>query len=145
MRAGLQGRGLVAIDGAVHARSSVELADTIDIYHGAVRTNERGFATVTLPSSFQALDREFRYQLTAMGRDGWDARTGVWSPILGNQFVIRTSKPGVEVSWQVMAGRRDAHGNANPTPTETAMPAAGHGRYFYPQGFMRAARYAART
>ena len=37
-----------------------------NVYDGVVRTDRCGFATVTLPRYFQALNRAFRDQLTSL-------------------------------------------------------------------------------
>ena len=39
----------------------------MNIYNGNITTNETGEATVTLPDYFEALNIEFRYQLTVIG------------------------------------------------------------------------------
>jgi len=46
----------------------VESPDMKNVYDGVVTTDERGFATVTLPDWFEALNRDFRYQLTVHGK-----------------------------------------------------------------------------
>jgi hypothetical protein len=94
-----------------------------NVYDGVVRTNARGFATVGLPSWFQALNRDFRYQLTLLGRSGWGAQAVVWREIRDNRFVIR-SKPRVKVSWQVTGIRKDAYANANRIAVEVDKTAA---------------------
>jgi hypothetical protein len=122
--------------------TSVESPDMLDLYSGNVRTDARGFATVALPRYFQALNGDFRYQLTAVGRDGWNARVGVWQPVARNRFVIRSDRPHVEVSWQVTGVRHDAYANAHRGPAETPKPPADRGRYLYPQGFGKPSRLA---
>src|SRR5215218_7813716 len=77
--------------------SFVESPDMMNVYNGNVLTNGKGFATVKLPKWFQALNRDFRYQLTIVGSRGWDAKAGVWKKIRDNSFTIRTNKANVEV------------------------------------------------
>ena len=48
--------------------SFVESPDMMNVYNGNVVTDKRGMATVVLPEYFEALNSDFRYQLTVIGR-----------------------------------------------------------------------------
>jgi hypothetical protein len=113
--------------------SFVESPQMKNVYDGNVTTNAEGFATVTLPKWFQALNKDFRYQLTPMGRRGWDARAGIWKKIESNRFTIRTDKPGIEVSWQVTGVRRDAYANAHRIQVVVPKEGSAEGTYLHPQ------------
>jgi hypothetical protein len=91
--------------------SFVESPDMMNIYNGNVVTNKHGLATVTMPDYFEALNQDFRYQLTVIGAEF--AQAIVMREIQGSQFTIKTSKPGVKVSWQVTGIRHDAYANAH--------------------------------
>src|SRR5580700_3528601 len=67
--------------------SFVESPDMMNVYNGNIRTDKRGLATVVLPEYFEALNRDFRYQLTVMGQF---AQAIVARKIAHNRFVIRT-------------------------------------------------------
>src|SRR5215203_2650999 len=54
--------------------SFVESPDMKNVYDGNVTTDSKGYAIVAMPKWFQALNRDFRYQLTVLGRRGWRAR-----------------------------------------------------------------------
>src|SRR5580658_3116487 len=110
--------------------SFVESPDMKNIYDGTITTDGAGLATVTLPDWFEALNRDFRYQLTVIGQF---AQAIVASEISGNQFSIRTDKPDVKVSWQVTGIRQDAFANANRIPVEVEKAPADRGRYLYPE------------
>src|SRR5205823_14059541 len=84
--------------------ASVESDAMLDLYSGNVRTDGRGFATVRLPRWFQALNRDFRYQLTPVGQL---VLAAVVRPLAHNRFTIETAKPHGEVSWQVTGVRHD--------------------------------------
>jgi hypothetical protein len=101
--------------------SFVESPDMMNIYNGSVTTDSHGVATVILPSYFEALNRDFRYQLTAVGQL---AQAFVARKIQGNRFMIKTNKPGVEVSWQVTGIRHDAYANEHRIQVEEAKPAS---------------------
>ena len=76
-----------------------------NVYDGVVRTNARGFGTVTLPRYFQALNRSFRYQLTSLS--GLQ-NVAVAKELANNRFVVQSAKPHARVSWQVTGIRKDA-------------------------------------
>ena len=61
--------------------------------------DEAGEAEVQLPSYFEALNIDYRYQLTAVGGPG--PNLYVAQKISGNRFRIAGGAPGLEVSWQV--------------------------------------------
>ncbi|HTS34963.1 MAG TPA: DNRLRE domain-containing protein [Candidatus Solibacter sp.] len=112
--------------------SFVESPDMMDVYNGNVTTDRHGFATITLPEYFQALNRDFRYQLTVIGQF---AQAIIVSEIKDNRFTIRTNKRGVRVSWQVTGIRQDAFANAHRIPVEVEKPAQEQGRYLHPELF----------
>ncbi len=114
--------------------SFVESPDMMNIYNGNVTTNARGHAVVRLPAYFEALNRDFRYQLTVMGRF---AQAIVARKISGNSFVIKTNRPRVEVSWQVTGVRRDAYANTNRIRVEEEKPERERGLYLHPEAFGR--------
>src|SRR6185437_16449716 len=49
------------------SHSFVESPDMKDIYDGVAVLNESGEAEVVLPEYFQALNKDYRYQLTCIG------------------------------------------------------------------------------
>ena len=112
--------------------SFVESPDMMNIYNGNVTTGEDGAATITLPDYFQALNRDFRYQLTVIGQF---AQAIVASEIRNNRFTIKTDKPQVKVSWQVTGIRQDAYANANRIRVEEDKPEQERGYYLHPQVF----------
>jgi hypothetical protein len=112
--------------------SFVESPDMMNVYNGNVVTNQRGVATVTLPDYFEALNRDFRYQLTVIGQF---AQAIVAKEISGNQFTIKTSKPGVKVSWQVTGIRHDAYADAHRIQVEEEKPPQEQGHYLHPELF----------
>jgi hypothetical protein len=114
------------------SHSFVESPDMMNIYNGNVVTDRHGRATVELPTYFEALNGYFRYQLTVIGRF---AQAIVVEKIHDNRFEIETSKPGVEVSWQVTGIRHDAWANANRIPVEEVKSPGEQGHYLHPDLF----------
>ncbi|MFN8745754.1 MAG: hypothetical protein ACK5ZN_12395 [Phycisphaerales bacterium] len=117
--------------------SFVESPDMLNIYSGVVRTDDRGFATVTLPSYFEALNTDYRYQLTIIDESGSDEfiQAKVVSKVKNGQFVLRTSSPSTEVSWQVTGIRNDAWARANRIVPEVDKVGSAKGTYLHPELF----------
>jgi hypothetical protein len=112
--------------------SFVESPDMMNVYNGNVVTDQRGMATVTLPNYFEALNQDFRYQLTVIGQF---SQAIVAKEIRSNRFTIKTSKPGVKVSWQVTGIRHDAYADAHRIEVEVEKPRQEQGRYLHPDLF----------
>jgi hypothetical protein len=117
--------------------SFVESPDMKNIYDGIARTDGHGYATVRLPDWFGALNRDFRYQLTAIRSF---ARATVWRELSRNRFVIRTEDPGVKVSWQVTGIRDDAYARAHRTEVDIPKPPGERGRFLAAEELGRSAR-----
>ena len=115
--------------------SFVESPDMMNIYNGNVTTDASGEAIIELPEWFEALNRDFRYQLTVIGGgDAW-AQARVARKIVANSFVIQTSAPNIEVSWQVTGIRQDPFANQNRIPVEEEKPASEQGTYLHPTAY----------
>jgi hypothetical protein len=112
--------------------SVVEGPEQFNVYTGNVKTDGSNQAVVTLPSYFEAINRDFRYQLTALGTF---AQAIVASPVQNNQFTIRTDKPGVDVSWQVWGVRNDVHARSHPFVAERPKTGAEVGSRFHPEDY----------
>lgn len=104
--------------------SFVKSPDMQNIYDGTATLDEQGEATVTLPEWFEALNEDFRYQLTCLG--GY-APVYVASEVSGNHFRIAGGHPSLKVSWQVTGIRHDSYANAHRIPIEVEKPASGRG------------------
>jgi hypothetical protein len=118
------------------SHSFVESPDMMNIYNGIVTLGKDGSAEVTLPDWFEALNREFRYQLTCIG--GF-APVYVAKKVDGNRFKIAGGKPGMEVSWQLTGVRKDAYAEAHRIQVEEIKPVAERGSYLHPEAFGKSA------
>jgi hypothetical protein len=112
--------------------SFVESPDMMNIYNGNIVTDAGGSAIVTMPDWFEALNRDFRYQLTVIGQQ---AQAWVASEVANRAFTIKTDKGNVKVSWQVTGIRQDAWANAHRIPLEVDKPAEYQGHYLHPELF----------
>ena len=112
------------------SHSFVESPDMMNVYNGNVTTDAEGNAAVALPDYFEALNHEFRYQLTVIGQF---AQAIVADEIRNNRFAIKTDKPRVRVSWQVTGVRKDRWAVANRIPVEASKTGEEKGRYLHPE------------
>ncbi len=112
--------------------SSVDSPDMMNIYSGNITTDAGGQAVVALPNYFEALNKDFRYQLTVIGEF---AQAIVATKIANNQFTIKTDKPNVEVSWQVTGIRHDNYAESNRIQVEVDKPAEARGLHRHPEAF----------
>jgi hypothetical protein len=112
--------------------AAIESSEVLNIYSGNITTDASGEATVTLPDWFEAINRDFRYQLTVVGTF---AQAIVGQKIKGNTFIVKTSAPNVEVSWQVTGIRSDAAILKHPFKVEEDKPKAERGSYLTPDAY----------
>lgn len=113
--------------------AAVESSDMLNIYSGNVILDENGEAWVDLPAWFEALNKEFRYQLTPIGAPG--PSLYIAEKIQDNRFKIGGGEPAMEVSWQVTGIRNDPYAQDHRFPVEQVKPEAERGTYLYPQGY----------
>jgi hypothetical protein len=109
--------------------SFVESPEMKNVYDGVVELDARGEATVMLPVYFQALNTDFRYQLTCIGSY---APVYVAEEVANNSFRIAGGKPGQKVSWQITGNRQDAFARAHRIQPEVAKGPGEVGKYLFP-------------
>ena len=103
------------------------------IYSGIAIMSDGGEGVVSLPDWFDALNKDFRYQLTAIGAPG--PNLYIAEEVSSNRFKIAGGTPGMKVSWQVTGIRQDAFANANRTLIEEKKPEEERGYYLHPELF----------
>ena len=110
--------------------ASVESSELKTFYDGKVELDAAGRATVQLPSWFEALNGEVRYQLTAVGAPAPDLH--IATELADGRFEIAGGPPGCTVCWQVTAVRRDRWSGANPLTVEQDKVGDEQGQYLHP-------------
>jgi hypothetical protein len=113
------------------SHSFVESPDMKNVYDGIAVLDANGVAWVELPEWFEALNRDFRYQLTAIGVPA--PGLFIASEIQKNHFEIAGGQPGAKVSWLITGIRHDAYANAHRIPVEEAKPEDEQGTYLQPE------------
>jgi hypothetical protein len=112
--------------------SFVESPDMKNIYDGVVTLDASGEAEVFLPEYFEALNKDFRYQLTCIG--GF-ANVYVSKEVSGNRFTIAGGRPNLKVSWQVTGIRKDPYAEKNRVQVEVEKSSDERGKYLYPAAY----------
>lgn len=116
--------------------SAVESSDMKNLYDGIVTLDARGKAKVTLPPWFGALNKDLRFQLTAIGAAAPNLHV---AEILSDKgFRIAGGRARMRVSWQVTGIRSDAWANAHRMPVEQRKRGKERGRYLHPELHTRA-------
>jgi hypothetical protein len=109
--------------------SSVESPDLKNVYDGVATLDSQGSTWVELPSWFEALNRDFRYQLTPIGSY---APVYIAKEIANNRFQIAGGKPGQHISWLVTGIRSDVWAKKNPISVEEDKDSADRGKFLHP-------------
>jgi hypothetical protein len=127
--------------------SFVESPDMKNVYDGVVVLDRKGKAEIELPDWFGILNKDFRYQLTAIGAPGpnlyiaeeiskanttanYDSKSS--NKNSNSRFKIAGGTSGMKVSWQVTGIRKDPWANANRIQVEEDKPAKEQDCYIYP-------------
>lgn len=111
----------------------MESPEVLNVYSGTVSLDEMGHAVVQLPAYFESINKDFRYQLTAVG--GAAPALHIAKEVEGNSFTVAGGLPGMKVSWQVTGVRNDVYFQDNPYQAEAEKTAKDKGRYYYPKGY----------
>lgn len=114
---------------------SSEGEQPLNVYSGNVRTDAKGFATVSLPDYFESINRDIRYQLTVVDDSDDFVLVKVSRPVQDNKFTVRSSKPGVLVSWRVEGVRNDAWVRRVGAASVIDKPEHQRGRYYDPASY----------
>jgi hypothetical protein len=112
--------------------ASIESNEVLNQYSGNITTDSKGNATVTLPKYFEVLNKDFRYQLTVMGSF---AQAIIKKEVSNNQFVIKSNRPNVKVSWQITGVRNDRNMQYAPFVAETEKEEKNKGKYMSPEAY----------
>jgi hypothetical protein len=112
--------------------SGVESPDMKNVYDGVVMLGGNGEAWVDLPEWFEALNKDYRYQLTCLGVF---APVYIAQKITDHRFKIAGGQPGMEVSWQVTGIRQDHYAEKHRIQVEEEKSANERGKYLHPDAY----------
>lgn len=124
--------------------SSIESDERMNLYRGEVTTDSTGFATVTMPTWFEALNEKIQYQLTVVDDSGSAdfVLTKVAQRLKNGKFKIRTSQPNVVVNWMVSGHRHDPTSQYMPLVVEEDKKGTSRGKYLVPEAYGKDASFA---
>jgi hypothetical protein len=113
--------------------SFVESPDMKNINDGIIILDNNGEAWVQLPNWFQALNKDFRYQLTPIG----SPCSGLYiaQEVKNNKFKIAGGTPNLKVSWMVTGIRHDPYAEKNRIIVEVEKTPEQKGHYLQPDAF----------
>jgi hypothetical protein len=115
------------------SHSFVESPEMKNVYDGVVVLDKNGECCVELPEWFEALNSEFRYQLTSIGTSAPNLH--IAREISNNRFHIAGGKPETKVSWQVTGVRKDSWAQAHRLIVEEEKPESERGYYQHPEAY----------
>jgi hypothetical protein len=133
--------------------SFVESSDLMNIYNGMATLDVNGEADIDFPDWFTAFNKDFRYQLTAVGPPGPNLH--IAEELLdttiepsssrrynsNSRFRIACGTSGMNVSWQVTGIRRDPWANANRIQVEEEKPNTEQDYLIYPDFYGKSVEY----
>jgi hypothetical protein len=112
--------------------SFVESPDMLNVYNGNITTDVSGIATIQLPAYFSALNKDFKYQISAIKSF---SGVMVYEEIKGNSFIVKSELPNTTISWQVTGVRQDPYANKNRVIPEVEKEEFAKGKYLYPKAY----------
>ena len=115
--------------------AAIESNEVLNQYSGNITTDAAGLAMVTLPNYFETLNKNFRYQLTAIGSF---SQVIIKKKISNNQFIIQSKQPKIEVSWQITGVRNDRNMQFKPFVAESEKEDGDKGKYLSPEAYGKA-------
>lgn len=111
--------------------SFVESPDMKNIYDGVVKLDGQGSAVMQMPDWFEALNTDFRYQLTPVG--GAMPNLHISQKMKDRVFKIGGGLAGQEISWMVTGIRQDIWARAHRIPVEEVKTGEEQGHYLHPE------------
>lgn len=112
---------------------AIESDEVSNVYSGNVVLDADGAAMVELPRWFGALNRDVRYQLTAIGAPAPELH--IARPVEDGRFAVAGGAPGMTVSWQLTGVRSDRSAQLHARPVEEPKVGDEVGRYLDPHAY----------
>jgi hypothetical protein len=109
----------------------IESNERRNLYEGMAFADATGGMAIQLPDYVEALNEDFRYQLTAVGAPAPNLH--VRSELTNTKFEIAGAVAGQKVCWLISGRRKDALARALPLIVEQAKPANERGFYHHPE------------
>ncbi len=106
-----------------------------NVYDGVATTDAQGKAWVQLPDYFAEINKDPRYHLTVVDDSEGPGfvQVKVAKKIRNNRFMIMTSAPNIEVSWEVKGVRNDLWVRKYGAPVEVDKEGVEKSKYQHPE------------
>jgi len=111
----------------------VESFERKNVYDGVAVADASGEIEVQMPAYLEALNEDFRYQLTPVG--GPAPNLHIKQELYQGRFVVAGAAPGQKICWLLSGNRKDALARANPLVVEEDKPGNERGFYLHPEAF----------
>ena len=111
--------------------SAIESDEMKNIYDGVADLDAQGRAEVVLPDWFEALNENYRYQLTSIGAAAPDLH--IAEELRDGRFTIAGGQPNTKVCWLVSGVRQDAYAKAHPLQVEAVKSPEEAGLFVHPE------------
>jgi hypothetical protein len=111
--------------------SGIECDEMKNLYDGFAEMDADGRGEVVLTDWCEALNENFRYQLTPIGAAAPDLH--IAGEVRDGRFTIAGGQPGMKVCWQISGVRHDAYARAHPLQVETEKSPEEAGLFVHPQ------------
>ena len=115
--------------------SFVESPDRKNVYDGVGVADSAGELVVQMPDYFEALNNDFRYQLTPLGAAAPNLH--VKEELRNGRFVVAGAAPSQRICWQLTGIRKDPWAVTNTLVVERDKPGREKGRYKHPEVYGR--------
>ncbi len=110
--------------------ANIGSSEMLNVYSGNVVLDKNGEAWVELAEWIEALNSDFRYQLTCIGGT---SSVYIAEEVSGNRFKIAGGVSGMKISWQLTGVRQDPWAQAHPLIADQEKSPNEKGYYYYPE------------
>lgn len=112
--------------------AAITSSEILNIYSGIIILDNNGQGIVKLPTWVEALNHDFRYQLTCLG--GY-APVYISKEVENNTFRIAGGNSNMRISWQLSGVRKDPVALQNPLVVDQPKPNNERGYYHHPEAY----------
>lgn len=110
--------------------ANIGSSEMLNVYSGNAVLDKNGEAWVELAEWVEALNSDFRYQLTCIGGT---SSVYIAEEVSGNRFKIAGGVSGMKISWQLTGVRKDPWAQEHPLIVDKEKSSNEKGCYYHPE------------
>ena len=110
--------------------ANIGSSEMLNVYSGNAVLDKNGEAWVELAEWVEALNSDFRYQLTCIGGN---SSVYIAEEVSGNRFKIAGGISGMKISWQLTGVRKDPWVQEHPLIVDKEKSSNEKGCYYHPE------------